>query len=110
MVQTKTNQIEKLEQLHQLVTNEVNHPKLMAFLKKHNIVGPEDLENKIKESFGFVPFGVEHSFLDFCILNDDFEAFLYEYNGNYYGDTDEVLSSESDWERYTQNILNVINK
>lgn len=105
-----SNQIQKLEQLHQLVNNEVNHPKLMDFLKKHNIVGPEDLENNIQQSFGFPPLEVEYSFLDLCILNNDFEAFLYEFNGDYYGDSGVVLSTELDWERYTQNILNVINK
>ena len=94
-------QIQKLEQLHQLLNNEVNGPKLMAFLKKHNITGPEDLEKNIEESFGIAAFSTDYWFLHLCILCGDCTAFLYEEN--------EEGTNESDWERFTEQILNKIN-
>jgi len=117
------NQINKLEQLHQLVNNEVTGPKFYSFIK--NNVPKEtyldgtpfddeymDINEHIENENNV--FGItnktEKDFFKYCILNNDFEAFLNECNGHYYGDTNVVLSNESDWERYTQNILNVINK
>jgi hypothetical protein len=128
MVQTKTNQIEKLEQLHQLVNNEVNGPKFYEFLEKnvptHYDTGfgeqysgwnpwinmCEYLHKEVGNNVLNLNSENEKDFFLYCIFNDDYDAFLNECNGNYYGDSDVVLSSESDWERYTQNILNVINK
>jgi hypothetical protein len=128
MVQT-TNQIEKLEQLHQLVNNEVNGPKFYEFLDK-NIPTNYDSNYGI-EYGGWSPYinlneylslelgknvlnintQNEKDFFMYCIFNDDFDAFLEEHNGSYYGESDgEYVSTESDWERYTQNILNIVNR
>jgi hypothetical protein len=119
MVQTKTNQIEKLEQLHQLVNNEVTGPKFYEFLNKNIPLNYDNSawinlseymfqhkDNNVLELYS----EIERDFFMYCIFNDDFDAFLEEFNGSYYGDSNVVLSTESDWERYTQNILNVINK
>jgi hypothetical protein len=110
-----STQIQKLEQLHQLVNNEVNRPKLISFIK--NNVPKEtyldgtpfndsymDIKEHLENNdnvFGITNKTERYFFTD-CIFNNDFEAFLNEEN--------EENSTESDWERYTQNILNVINK
>jgi hypothetical protein len=128
MVQT-TNQTQKLEQLHQLVNNEVNGPKFYEFLNKSiptNYDSNFDVPNG-----GWSPYinlceylwsnkgnnvlglssDVEINFFIYCIFNDDFEAFLNEFNGSYFGESDGgYVSTESDWERYTQNILNIVNR
>jgi len=123
-----SNQIQKLEQLHQLVNNEVTGPKFYEFLDK-NI--PTDYDSNYGiENGGWSPYinlneylclelgknvlnintENEKDFFMHCVWNNDFDAFLEEFNGSYHGDSDVVLSTELDWERYTQNILNVINK
>lgn len=128
MVQTKTNQIEKLEQLHQLVNNEVTGPKFYEFLEK-NV--PKDYDSNYGIEYGGWNFYInlneylyeelgknvlnlntqtEKDFFMYCIFNNDFDAFLEEFNGSYDGDIEGYVSTESDWEKYTQNILNVINK
>ena len=120
MVQT-TNQIEKLEQLHQLVNNEVNGPKLYEFLDKNIPTNYDSFSpyinlkeylytNEDNNVLGLHSEN-ERDFFMYCIFNDDYDAFLNECNGSYYGESEGgYVSTESDWERYTQNILNIVNR
>ena len=98
-------QIQKLEQLHQLVNNEVNRPKFLSFIKTN--VGNlyftdvnEHILNPNGNCFDITD-DIEKEFLLDCILNDDYTAFLYEENNG--------KTNESDWERFTENILTKIN-
>ena len=110
---------QKLEKLNQLVNNKVTGPKLYEFLEKNvpkdydsNYGIPnggwnfyinlnEYLDEEITNNVLGISDMNEKNFFMKCIFDNDYVGFLEEFNNG---------STESDWERYTQNILNVISK
>lgn len=108
------NSINTLQTIHNKINNDVMGPVFYNFLEtnvpKH--YDSEEFWNPMINLSEYIAsdknnvFGItdktEYEFFMNCIFNDDFEAFLNEYN--------ETNSTEKDWVEWSDKVISIISK